>query len=224
MELRTQDLILRPPRVQEAAQALQLLSDPDVALWNPAPAVTDHGTAVAWCQRGADWSSGHHATFSIVGSSEDRLLGNVSLFAIDTEQATAQIGYRVVPAARGRGVATAALRAVSEWAFADRLLLRIELHHAVDNVAACRVAVKAGYALEGTSDWPRSTGTVNGATTTSTPASPQTEPTAVGRRGPATTSGRPPAWSARLPGRRLQGAEAEPSPRGCGAGRHPASG
>jgi RimJ/RimL family protein N-acetyltransferase len=52
---------------------------------------------------------------------------------------------------RGRGIASAAVRAVTGWAFdhfgADRLP-RIMLVHDVDNRASCRVAVKSGYPFE----------------------------------------------------------------------------
>ena len=150
VELRIGGFTLRPPTVHEADEALALVSDPEVALWNPAPDVTDHATALAWCQRGADWTSGRHSTFSIVDPATDRLLGNISLFAIDREQATAQVGHRVAAHARSQGLATAALSAVCAWAFEEQGLFRIELHHAVENTGSCRVATKAGFTLEGT--------------------------------------------------------------------------
>jgi RimJ/RimL family protein N-acetyltransferase len=99
---------------------------------------------------GADWTSGTHATFSIVNTGDGRLLGNISLFAMDPEQATAQVGYRITAQARGRGLATAALSAACDWAFEEHQLFRIEIHHAVENVSSCRVAAKAGFAYEGT--------------------------------------------------------------------------
>jgi RimJ/RimL family protein N-acetyltransferase len=127
-----------------------MLIDPEVALWNPAPGVTDHDAAAAWCRRGADWTSGTHATFSMVDPADDSLLGNISLFAIDREQATAQVGYRIAAHARGHGLATTALSAICDWAFAEHQLFRIEIRHAVENVRSCRVATKAGFAQEGT--------------------------------------------------------------------------
>ncbi len=127
-----------------------MLTDPDTALWNPAPRVIDIASAREWCERGADWSVGGHATFSIVDPSDDQLLGNVSLFAIDDEHLTASVGYRVVPSERGRGVATTGLDAVAEWALGSRGLARVWLQHAVDNVGSCTVASRAGFELEGT--------------------------------------------------------------------------
>ena len=51
-------------------------------------------------------------------------------------------------AARGRGIAPAAVRAVTDWvfdAFAGASLRQIMLVNDIDNPASCRVAAKAGY-------------------------------------------------------------------------------
>jgi RimJ/RimL family protein N-acetyltransferase len=143
---------LRPPSPSESADALAMLLDPDIEQWNPGPDRTrlDLAEAEAWCRRGADWSDGSHATFSILEATTGRLLGNVSLHKIDREQRDGEIGYRVAPWARGQGVATAGLVAVSRWAFGALDLVRLEAYHAVANVASCRVAEKAGFRWEGT--------------------------------------------------------------------------
>ena len=40
--------------------------------------------------------------------------------------------------------------AVTQWSFAQRGLVRIQLEHAVPNIGSCRVAARAGFVLEGT--------------------------------------------------------------------------
>ncbi len=150
VEIELGEWVLRPPRPEDAAEALTMLSDPEVRQWNPVPSVVDLADAERWLARGADWKSGDHATFSVVETATGRFLGSVSLFRIDREQAGASIGYRVAPGARGRGVATAAVEAVTECSFREIGLARVELCHAVTNPASCRVAVKTGYSLEGT--------------------------------------------------------------------------
>ena len=74
----------------------------------------------------------------------------MSVHSINPDQRDAEIGYRVVPAARGRGIATEAVTAATAWAFENLDLVRIELAHAVDNAASCLVAIRSGYQLEGT--------------------------------------------------------------------------
>ena len=104
------------------------------------------------------------------------MVGNVSLFAIDTDDRVAKIGYRVLPSARGRGVARQMVDAVTRWAFESRGLMRVQLEHSVHNPASCRVAEAAGFVLEGTT---RSAYAVPGQrraarTATSTAGSPPT--------------------------------------------------
>jgi RimJ/RimL family protein N-acetyltransferase len=62
---------------------------------------------------------------------------------------TAEVGYWTAPAARGRGVAPAAVQAICRWAFAELGLELIEWRAEIGNVASRRVAEKAGFTLEG---------------------------------------------------------------------------
>lgn len=141
---------LRPPSVDVAADVLAMLQDPETVRWNPVPRVVDLDSAQAWCKRCADWSGGEHATFFVHDATTGRLVGNISLWRIDlADQRTAAVGYRTCPWARGQGVASAAVGAISRWAFGALGIERIELPHAVANPASCRVAERAGFQLEG---------------------------------------------------------------------------
>ncbi|MEP6526956.1 MAG: GNAT family N-acetyltransferase [Nocardioidaceae bacterium] len=144
--LKADGLVLRRAGDADAEAALRMLSDPDVVQWMPAD-VQDLETARGWCRRSADWDG--HATFVVVDDAEV-LLGNITLVNIDVEQATGEIGYRVGPWARNRGVATSAVELATDWAFEAMALRRITLFHSVANPASCRVATKCGYQMEGT--------------------------------------------------------------------------
>jgi len=147
--LHTAGLVIRPPVPEDAPRAFELMNDPDVRRWNPTRDCPDLETAEAWLRDGADWSEGTHATWSAVDRDSGLLVGNVSLFAIDTDDRAAKIGYRVHPAERGHGYARQMVDAVTRWAFSERGLMRVQLEHAVGNPASCRVAEAAGFALEG---------------------------------------------------------------------------
>ena len=96
----------------------------------------------------AAWGRGQRAEFVVesAGDDEGRRLGRVG-FGLDGGGA-AQIGYWMDPAARGRGVATAAVRALCGWGFAALGLELIEWRAEVGNVASRRVAEKAGFLVE----------------------------------------------------------------------------
>ena len=90
-----------------------------------------------------------HASWAVADRS-GALLGSVSVHRIDHDQGGAEIGYFVLPAARGRGVARAAVDAASAYVFDTLQVRRLELFHAVENGASCRVAAAARFTLEGT--------------------------------------------------------------------------
>ncbi|GIJ77618.1 Protein N-acetyltransferase, RimJ/RimL family [Micromonospora phaseoli] len=149
VELTGPGLLLRPWRDADAPAVLAAWRDPAIAQWNPQGDPLDLAAARRWVRWRADWSSGGHVSLAVADPTDaDTMLGSVSLHRISGGDAS--IGYWTVVAARGRGLASAAVRRLTEWAFADLGLDRIELCHAVANPASCRVAERAGYLAEGT--------------------------------------------------------------------------
>lgn len=67
----------------------------------------------------------------------------------DIEVGTAEVGYWIGEAFWGRGLATAALRAVAEWAFEEFQLRRLFATAMFHNHASRRVLEKTGFVLEG---------------------------------------------------------------------------
>ena len=83
------------------------------------------------------------------------LLGSVALKRLNyarhqQPRVHADVSYWIAPASRGRGLATRVASFAARWAWSALRLHRVELHHEVPNTGSCRVAEKAGYALEGT--------------------------------------------------------------------------
>lgn len=73
----------------------------------------------------------------------------MALTGFDLYDGKAGVGYWMVPEARGRGMCTAAVAAVSDWAFRDAGSHRLSLEHSTANPASCRVAEKARFTVEG---------------------------------------------------------------------------
>jgi ribosomal-protein-alanine N-acetyltransferase len=89
-------------------------------------------------QQGSGWSWTIHVDGELAGDIgfNQVHLGNVQ---------SANVGYMVDAAARGRGVATAALRLVIREAFDELHLHRLDAGALVTNVASQRVLEKAGF-------------------------------------------------------------------------------
>jgi ribosomal-protein-serine acetyltransferase len=87
--------------------------------------------------------------FAIV-SADGHYLGGCGLNQIDRINKRANLGYWVRSSATRRGVATAAVRAIRDWAFDHTDLIRLEIVIVVGNLASHGVAEKAGAVREGT--------------------------------------------------------------------------
>lgn len=88
------------------------------------------------------------AAYAVADPQTDQLLGGIGLDRLVPIRRQAEVGYWVAPWARQRGVATAAVRALSGHAFAAGTE-RLELMTTWTNVASQRVALAAGFRREG---------------------------------------------------------------------------
>ncbi len=139
------ELILRPWRRADRDAVVAAYADPDIQRWH-ARSMTD-GEAADWIDSWAErWEQETAAGWAVTDGSE--VLGRMGLNRIDRRDGLGEVGYWMLPEARGRRVASRALCALSAWAF-DVGFHRLELTHSVQNHASCRVAVLASYELEG---------------------------------------------------------------------------
>lgn len=90
------------------------------------------------------------ATWAISAGGDAAPLGRISMYFHDLSNGLGEVSYWVTAKARGAGLATDALATIASWAFDEVGMHRVELAHSVSNPASCRVAAKAGFALEGT--------------------------------------------------------------------------
>lgn len=142
---------LRPYRDDDAADMTAACNDPLVQRFlGGLPNPYTGADADWWLTRGAPetWARGG-AAYAVVDPASDRLLGAVGLDRVVAQRGQGEIGYWVAPWARGRGVATAATRALTAHACTAGFA-RLELLTQPENVASQRVALAAGYRHEGT--------------------------------------------------------------------------
>ncbi|MFE1367866.1 GNAT family N-acetyltransferase [Streptomyces anulatus] len=152
-------LRLRRWREEDLPALLEAYEDPAMRRWL-ATQVSGADGAADWLEaQRRGWATGTRFAFAVTetvdGDRQDggpvgAPLGNIVLKRPDPRSECSEVGYWTTAAARGRGVASRALTALSDWAFtefAEQGLVRLELMHQVDNEASCRVAEKCGYAL-----------------------------------------------------------------------------
>jgi RimJ/RimL family protein N-acetyltransferase len=126
-----------------------LAGDPGVQQFTRVPAPPPPGFAETWYGRyETGRRDGTREAFAICDDETD-FLGVAVAPVIDRATRTAELGYVVVPEARGRGIATGALGLLTEWGLADLGALRLELLISVENNASKRVAERCGYIREG---------------------------------------------------------------------------
>ncbi len=90
-----------------------------------------------------------YAGLAITDASSGRLLGNIALVISEAEPCWAEVMYWLAAPARGRGVATGAVRTIARWAFETLAIERIELLTDEGNNASQGVARRAGFVPRG---------------------------------------------------------------------------
>lgn len=140
-------LRLLPWSPDDAPAVRAVYADPEVRRWHARTLDDDEEARALVAGWTAQWGARTGAHWA-VEDADGALVGRVALTDVDARDATAEIGYWTVPAARGRGVATAAVVAVVGWA-RDGRLWRLEIEHSAENVASCRVAERSGFVFEG---------------------------------------------------------------------------
>lgn len=102
-----------------------------------------------WISEGtaANWDRGG-AAYAIADPASDRLLGGIGVDHVVPARGQGEIGYWLAPWARGRGIATAAVRALAERALTHGFA-RLELLTEQENTASQRVALASGFQREG---------------------------------------------------------------------------
>ena len=139
---------LRAWRPDDAPAVFVACQDPLIARFIPIPQpYTDEVARMFVEVRQRDWATEDERSFAIVDAATDELLGAIARHGPVGHRAS--FGYWLAPLARGRGVATRALRLITEWTLRTTDLVRLELFTAMDNDASGRVAVRAGFEREG---------------------------------------------------------------------------
>jgi RimJ/RimL family protein N-acetyltransferase len=142
-------LLLRPWKPADAPVFLAAYQDEEIRRWHTRRPRTETDVREWFEAYQQDWNSekgGHWA----ITQNDSEILGRIATRGWDFDDGIAGVAYWVLPQARGAGVATHAVEALSAWALNEVGFHRMYLDHSTRNHASCRVATKSGYLLEGT--------------------------------------------------------------------------
>lgn len=150
--LHTNRLILRPFDAIDIPDTHASWPDALAQRWLPLPKPYTLDDATSWCTTTAHAlrDSGDGIQFAVTDAYTKRLMGQVGLKKTDWRALVSEVGYWVLPWARGDGIAAEATRALALWLLADQQFQRLELRASTENTASRKVALKAGFHAEGT--------------------------------------------------------------------------
>jgi RimJ/RimL family protein N-acetyltransferase len=137
--------VLRTFAAADFAAAHELEQDPAAARWLPPLPAGDGPGVVDFYERCRE--AGELLHLVIADPASDAYLGE-TMVAVG-EHGVGEVGCCVVPAARGQGIATGTLRVLTDWAFGELGLGRVQVFVSVENVAALRLAEASGFRREG---------------------------------------------------------------------------
>lgn len=145
--LRDGELALRPWQPEDAGVRVRAGQDPDIRRWTSVPRDVDEASALEWIT----WSQLAIATgesLYLAVTLDGRCVGSMGLIEVHHDHRRAEIGYWLLPEARGRGLVVRALRLLGDWALTELPLARLDLYTNTDNDASMAVALRAGYTRE----------------------------------------------------------------------------
>jgi ribosomal-protein-alanine N-acetyltransferase len=134
---------LRLPDESDLPAIEQRITDPEVVRWfGP----SEHSARQNLELNRSRWAEGTCGTFSICNPKLD-CVGHVWVELAGSGRG--EVGYWLLPEARGRGLATRSVRLISRWALRELGLARLSLFTEPSNERSQRVAERSGFVREG---------------------------------------------------------------------------
>lgn len=142
-------IVLRAPDSSDVDRITALCQDPAIQEWTTVPSPYGRTDAESFVQHlvAGGWSAGTSCNWAVRGAASDDVLGMIGL-AMEPAS-SAEIGYWLAPAARGRGLMSRSVALVLDAAFGGLGLDRVVWRAYVGNGPSRRVAERAGFRVEG---------------------------------------------------------------------------
>jgi len=142
-------VLLRPWAAADLRCVEQASRDPAIPEATTVPARYDATEGCAWIER--QWDRGERGeglSLAIADTGSGEAVG-AAVLMLRPQPGSAGIGYWLVEAARGRGLASRAVSLLAEWAIRNAAIARVEALVEPSNLASQRVVERAGFRREG---------------------------------------------------------------------------
>ncbi|PWJ45617.1 Protein N-acetyltransferase, RimJ/RimL family [Quadrisphaera granulorum] len=145
--LQDAELVLRPWRAEDAPARVQAGADPAIRRWTSVTRGADLEQARSWI-RDFEAARLRGDALYLALIADGQCVGGVGLIDVVHRHRRAEVGYWLLPEARGHSYVVRAVRALSAWSFRELGLNRLDLYTNTDNEVSMRAAEKAGFTRE----------------------------------------------------------------------------
>ena len=146
--IRSRGVVLRYPALDDVDAVLPAFVDPELREAGTLPAFDREALIASLGEMPALAETGRLLALAALDAETGEVLGGGTLHHLDAERGIVEIGYFVLPHARGRGIATTIARLLAEHAFSLGVE-RVAAYVNVGNTPSERVLERAGFTREG---------------------------------------------------------------------------
>jgi [ribosomal protein S5]-alanine N-acetyltransferase len=153
MQLKTKRLLLREPRLTEAAHVAKITSDLRIAQYLSAMPYPNKAAGIQKYLRGyfskKKKKPRTEYLFAITLKGKSEVIGFIGIHDIEAEHSTGEFGYWLALEHWGKGIMSEAVAAIVRFSFTTLKLRRLQAEVFKANKASARVLKKNGFRLEG---------------------------------------------------------------------------
>ena len=142
-------ITLRKPEERDIIPLYEGVQDPLIPKFTRIPANYQIANAEHYVKERSPNSFSMRTELQLALEYDGKFAGALSFHTLDLEEAKAEIGYWITTEVRGKGVATSAVRLLTEYGFETIGFHRIEALVVESNVPSLKVLKNAGYIQEG---------------------------------------------------------------------------
>jgi RimJ/RimL family protein N-acetyltransferase len=155
-------ITLRPKGREDIDALVAICHDPEISRWTRVPSPYTREDAEGWMAAGELDRQADLGIDWLAVDEQGDVVASIAVQHIRPDEGVGEIGYWVAAPARGRGIATRAVRLATDWALGELGLQTLELMTHEENIASQGVARAAGFNETGETDVPPSEGLAPG--------------------------------------------------------------